>query len=549
MTPFVLSSFEVAPEHFLLGHCWAGSDLVVGDQGYQQYRKEKSRDIEPGEDGAYVVVKRSGQNLSIGTDCCGYAKLFLYRYADTWAVSNSFYTLAEFVGSRGLPLTLCEAQFRAFMISGHFGQQLISVNTAAREISFIPSRCKVEVVNNSVTLAHTAAAEAMDEEAPVTDYASALEKWIGTWIGRFNTMFASDVEIFVDLSGGRDSRAVLGLALLARRSLNIPADRFYVRSSVRKKDDFRIAQAIAQKFRLDVNRETSKNTKGDQGSYRLWKDHALGVYSPFYLFEVGMWRFSLTGGGGESHRPFYPEPGIDATFRKLLIDDGYWARGARLLGALSRPILYRRNPEYEILRREVHNSIAAVRWGYEAQLDEMVVHYRHFRDRFHFGFGAVDRSNVSPLASKFLRFASARCDPTRFRNSNVIGDVIAACDRELATMPFDKSSKRINLDDIPVMPRNFMQHADLGGRRYGDAGTRNTSTVAVSSRFAELVKEFEESEERVRATGLLPTRYLDRAKRTADRMARTGKRDKADYHATRLTHVILAGELLRLSRR
>ena len=568
MKPFVLSSFDPVPERFMLGFGWAGADLVIGNEGYQGYRAARSKDMQPGEDGAYIVVSRNAQEISIGTDFCGYAKLFLYSNGDVWAVSSSFYDLADFVNGRGLPLTLSEPQLRAFMISGHLGQQLMSLATSAREIKLIPARCKIVITkgtpSDTIRVVPSAAAEAIDSEAASTKYNAALGKYLGTWIGRFKTMFESGLDIPIDLSGGRDSRAVLGLALLACDKLGISRDRFYVRSSVQKQDDFKVAQAIASEFRLDLNR-TFQPPEGDGASvYQAWKQHALGVYAPVYFFDPGMWRFSLTGGGGESHRPFYPAPDLDQVLGNLQAlsgSDSPWNLPAALAGKMpslgaffgKASGLLRFHPDYELLRRDAHEGLASVRAGYEASLDEMVVHYRHFRDRFHFGLGAVERSNVSPLASKSLRLASALCGRERFTNAQVIADLMMACNQRLAAMPFDKASKALtgtNMQDR-TEPTGIMDHVDGGGRVFGgkENAADHPANGASKNPILELVEDFEESDERIRSMDLLPKAYIEEARKSAARMRKAGKRDRtADYHAIRISHVVLAGELVRLAR-
>lgn len=564
MTPFVLSSFDSVPEHLLLGFCWAGADLVIGDEGYARYRAGRARDIAPGEDGAYVVVSRNGQEISIGTDFCGYAKLFLYRQGNAWAVSNSFHDLIAFVGARGLAATICEPQLRTFMIPGHLGQQLMSLKTSINEIELVPANCRIAIVKgtpaDSVRLVRTQAVEAIDAEAKGASYKDALGKYLGTWVGRFKTMFESELRIPIDLSGGRDSRAVLGLALLACKELGLPRDRFYVRSSVQKNDDFQVAQAIAKEFNLDLNRDSG--AEGDDGAsvYQNWKQHALGVYAPVYFFDAGMWRFSLTGGGGESHRPFYAAPDFDdvfmgvpadsvwkATLSEALIKTSprlgrFFARASGLAGS---------SPDDAVLRRDAHEGLHSVRCGYEASLDETVVHYRHYRDRFHFGYGAVERSNISPLASRSLRVASALCGKDQFKNAQVIADLMLACDPKLASMPFDKSSKalsRANIQDHTA-PDHVMDHADLGGRVFGASSLSSRTPDAPSKNpILQLVDDFETAEARIRAMGLLPRAYVERAKKAVARMSATGKRDRtADYHATRVSHVVLAGELAPLA--
>jgi hypothetical protein len=131
---FILSSFNPTPTHYLHGQAFSGVDLVMGNEGYAQYRRDRGRTIAPGEDGSYIVVGKSGSETVIGTDFAGYRKMFLYRHGDSWAVSDSLIDLARFASSHGLPVTISKPHLSTFFIERDFGRQIASLQTSVSQI-------------------------------------------------------------------------------------------------------------------------------------------------------------------------------------------------------------------------------------------------------------------------------------------------------------------------------------------------------------------------------------------------------------------------------
>jgi len=113
-TGLIVSSFERLPQHCLRGLCFEGEDLILDDAGYGDYRAVRKRNIHPGQDGSYIVINSSETKTVIGTDFNGYYKIFLYRYKNHWALSNSLIELARFAASHSLPVTVDESHLGSF---------------------------------------------------------------------------------------------------------------------------------------------------------------------------------------------------------------------------------------------------------------------------------------------------------------------------------------------------------------------------------------------------------------------------------------------------
>ena len=91
--------------------------------------------------------------------------------------------------------------------------------------------------------------------------------------------------------------------------------------------------------------------------------------------------------------------------------------------------------------------------------DALTSHYRHFRNRFHFGREPQYTVTFQPLASKMLDSIVAVAGKKRFRNAQIHYDILNNLADELLKFPFDswrkrpRRSVRRNLSTLPVDTR------------------------------------------------------------------------------------------------
>lgn len=520
----VYSSLKPLRERELHGLCFHGANLAIEDGGYRSY----GQTIPPGEDGCYIVAHNNGHEAVIGTDFGGYAKLFLYQSGERWACANSFIELVEFASRQGWPVTIDEPHLAWFFVPGSMGNQLASFSTSVKEIRLVPSTMEVTVHDGRVALRRTAAAVSMDNEA--SDYRGCLEEFLETWTGRMRAILSSDLNVTSDLTGGRDSRAVLALMLGAADAEAI--GRVMFRSSDRQPEDLAVAQEIAAAYGLVLNDRTVLRHRHPSPThaapYRVWRRVNLGTYTPVYFPTAGRHPLQLNfgGSGGEGHRAFYREPSLEHMLK---------ARAKRFPS----PAMHRAFMDTALADME------ELRVGYEANVDPLILHYRHFRDRMHGGRTPHYQYMSSPLASRLLRQASTACEEEARKDSQVIVDILLSLSPELATMRYDSESKAIQ-------PR----HRERFANPSWSAGTAGSVYfIPVQSEPAprqrtrelhELAEAVSESIARVRGW-FFPSEYLDRAMASAHEAARTGRFPHA-VEGSPASHVLLAGELVRLSR-
>lgn len=535
---FLVSSFDPVPRRYLVGYCFQDEDLVLGNEGYVKYWSIRKNNIQSGQDGAYIVVSSSGDEIVIGTDFSGYFKLFLYEQAGGWAVSNSLIGLAQFAASKNLPVTVDETHLSSFFMRGTFGRQLTSLHTCIKEIKLVPSTREIVIKRlqerDSVRLRPTAAISRM---AQMNDHADGLREFMGLWTSRMATILQSDLHVTCDLSGGRDSRAVFSLMLTASRRFGgdlLQNVRFQSASSA--KADYAVATRIAEEYGLTLGGSRANLGTGPTLStaeaYDRWKSLSLGIYTPIYIprRNRSSAEVNFGGGGGEGHRLFY-----EKSDPKDFINQHQAHVPSRI--------------QFRKLRAEILEDLALLSEGPEAKLDPLILHYRHFRDRCHGGCFPQYANKVAPLASGSLRAASNLCSPTMLDRSQILADILLNADEKLAFLPYDDPKKSLDAQHVAaqVDASQTIVAARNDGRVFAANDVqREAADFDRFEVFRMLCDDFLLNYERVRGTGLFPRSYLEAARTTVEEAARNGSLGHATNGCS-ISHVILAGELSQLS--
>ncbi len=498
---FLLSSDQTAPRNSLLGFAFCDSDLIIGEDGYEKYLKARGCRIPPGEDGAYVVVFSSDARTVIGTDFCGYYKLFLYRSGTHWAVSNSILRLVQFAKSRSLPTTISPSHLASFFIVGSFGNQLASTKTAVHEIELIPSCDQIEIdhMQNTITVNRTDRCRSLDNEK--ISYRDALERALHAWSARLGAILQSDIDVKSDLTGGRDSRAVLSLFFRAAKSLGQPSllNRISFTSDPNALDDYKIADGLAQAFGLSLNIKKANHPSPllhPEDRFRKWISLCLGSYGPIYFPVRAQNSKSLAmgGAGGEAHRNFYIAPNICA-----FLD--------------ARRKFFRNDAFYEEFRSDVLSDVNRLKVGYEAELDPLIIHYRHFRDRLHGGRTPQYVNLLNPLASHLFRSASTILSSDLRVRSQLLVDIIANGASGLETHPYDREAKmpdNQHVRDLTLIPLD--RSCDPGDVFCGEGCVTESNTDRLNTSTWQLLHdEILQNEPKFRGFDIFSGGYIDNA--------------------------------------
>src|SRR5699024_12526843 len=274
------------------------------------------RIIPAGGDGAYASIQENGSGgLVIGTDVSGYGRGYLYRSDDNWGVGTSLMEPADYSYEKCGQLTVDRVQVQSFLLGsrkrkphlitpGMITQQIVSRETVFREVTLLLPEEEVHVEGAGTPRATVVKrAERQSSE----DYADVLQAGLREMVARLRTMLESDLVIRSDITGGRDSRAILAGLVAANPSDRHIGDIAYFRSGVHVESDWKIVEPLSRKYGLEVNRPTpAPPARVDaETGYTACRRNDLGVYAPLYPVSSYFGGISLTGApGGVPRRVF-----------------------------------------------------------------------------------------------------------------------------------------------------------------------------------------------------------------------------------------------------
>lgn len=313
-------------------------------------------------EGTYVAVSVSSDRVEIRQDYLGSFGLYLYRHHDFWALSNSFWLLAEHLCHAGHTLTRNDA-FVDHMVIPHTHCAAYS-ETPYREITCTSRNTIVTVDRKTRTVDLSFVDYCENSIYPdAKEGIAILDEWFAKWIRIIKDLSDKTSNIFADLSGGFDSR--MAFVPVVRAGVN--NDRITVRSYVSDTyigfvEDYKIASEIGAYFGFALNDASNQNLETED--YSL--DQALEIswyikwlmHDQLYFYRYcPSWKephYYVSGHGGESVREYWSGNGfscekmlksgkkvtwrfsprmekklsasLDSVFRKTLGEiDGYYA--------------------------------------------------------------------------------------------------------------------------------------------------------------------------------------------------------------------------------
>jgi hypothetical protein len=262
--------------HFA-GHAFAADALLFGEEAVRRYGRAFDN-----WDGAFTLVQVEADVLKIITDYNGSDPIFFYAGPSEFAVSNSFLALAEALQVRQVPMSAYEPSLVSFQIPLSLGSQLISSNTPISEIKLLEPFRRIEVSFSAGRFSF----KALTVEEPFVAAAKTWENYeervfeaAQVELNRLASLLSSPMRVSMGLSGGGDSRIILGLALLTGL-----VDRIKIRSGTHEAQsvDLAIAQGLAERFGFTLN-ATAPPAHGEplsaEQGYRLFKLANTCVYS------------------------------------------------------------------------------------------------------------------------------------------------------------------------------------------------------------------------------------------------------------------------------
>jgi hypothetical protein len=438
---FLFSRATDVPGAFFQGYCFVGNDYVYGAAGAEAFEQATGSRIGTGQDGCYVSMRRVGDDFEFHTDYSGNKKLFYYWDCGFWAVSNSIFMLIHHLRDKGVRVAANLAQLTAIGYGKSSAlNQVVSYHTIAQGVHLVPPKAtlKIGAAGLAITRLHS--------ERPES-FGSALADYLSVWLSRFQTLLATDlVKVQCDLTGGVDSRTVFGLLNAASAQMQAAHASVRIKSGATRGDDtdLVIAQEICDKYRFGLNspRTVQPSRFSVEESFLSWQLLCLGAYHPIYFPTNGPQgnHVSFGGGGGENHRPFFKDASVDEFIEK-------------------RACTIQQVPLRQQLVDELYSTFRLLAQLDGDAVDPLILHYRHFRSRFHAGRAAQYGVLFSPLASGLLERAASAVAPDDLAAGLVNYQIMHTLDPELLSLRFDhprkaptESVRRALLDIDPAVP-------------------------------------------------------------------------------------------------
>lgn len=427
-TVFLISKKQRVKNLFQ-GYCFVGKDYVSGSEGALAFQKEKGACVPVGEDGCYVTADTdSNGDVRISTDFYGYKKVFYYWDESFWAVSNSIFILCEHLKENGVRITPNYGQLAAIRLSNSALNQLPSFYTYVNGVKLLPLGVSLIIGDSGVCF------EKIPKKECTYSYESELENFLDIWVSRFETLMNdSRIKITSDITGGLDSRVIFAILHFAASRLGVsPEGKVRLKCGSVRGDtaDLDVARIVCRTFGMPLNSRPVGSAPPLDGynSYITWKCLSLGSYHPIYMpnYLPDSFNISFSGGGGENYRPFY-----EKFMKSKSIDRFVDSNSSRV------------HPEWLSyqFREEIQESFSLISENSGEESDPLMLHYQHFRNRFHAGRAPQSTVTFNALGSWSLNNVANLAGVERLGSAQIYFDIINSLCPKLLDISFDKPEK------------------------------------------------------------------------------------------------------------
>lgn len=348
----ITSSFETT----IIGAAHSQKHSIFGPAGFQKYREKNPKlEFNPIY-GNYIHIQKTREGLDISTDPFGMSKIFIYRYKENWAISDSLCSLAELVRSKGWHLTPYVPAIHALLARMPEGYQMSSYRTPISEIQLLPYWFSVHIHGDRMV---TKVLKDNEEAKPLPEAIKETGRFFSSLYQAYKD---HGFKPYLTLSGGLDCRATLAALTSNLRPEERGAVDVFTADIQGKSNERPIVESLCSKFKLNLlhTRPAARWPTWDE-----WKYAFLGTQSHFAPYP----RMVLD-------TPIFT--GACAGVLKEFYDWG---------GKVSSFSCHPKTTEdiANSIREDVFN---AVDWGLYGLLSDLPVEIRHytlFRNRFHFG--------------------------------------------------------------------------------------------------------------------------------------------------------------------
>ena len=269
---------------------------------------------EPDPQGAYVMIRSNGNQIRIDQDFCGCFGLYYFENIkeNYFALSNSFLLLVQFLVGRH-NISINKDFINHYIL---LGLRSISVQeTMINEIIELPSNTVI-IINIKKKKINFLYKDYKENTIPLYSKQGLkiIDNWVDKWGYIFRSLKKQTDNLYLELSGGFDTRSVFSILNNSGVNLNnVIIKSIKDNKNTFYREDFKIANNIATKFKLKVNSFSLDN------KITIWSPNDTLFCSIYSKLGFGNWfnfrdgfynkpRFAFTGYGGENIRgyPGYP---------------------------------------------------------------------------------------------------------------------------------------------------------------------------------------------------------------------------------------------------
>src|SRR5699024_12815684 len=149
---FSVTSRYPSEHDFFQGYVFDGNDFVSEFQGARKFVENTGHQINPGQDGCYVHMRRHDRVLEFNTDFSGYKVLYYYHDGDVWAVSNSFAKSVDFLRCEKRVVRPNYPHLGSIYGTNSTNNQLFSFETLVQGVLVLPRATTLIVARDRVHL-------------------------------------------------------------------------------------------------------------------------------------------------------------------------------------------------------------------------------------------------------------------------------------------------------------------------------------------------------------------------------------------------------------
>ena len=268
---------------------------------------------EPNPQGAYVIIRKTENEIIINQDFCGCYGLYYFENIkeNYFALSNSFLLLEEYLVGRQ-NFSINKDFTDNFLISGLCSPSI--KETLINEIKEIPSNAiiKINIRRKQIKFLYK------DYQENTIPYDSKqglkiIDNWVDKWGYIFRSLKNKTDNLSFQLSGGFDTRTLFSILISSGIDLNKINIQSNNNSITPFLEDFKIASSISSKYKFKLNKLSldERSTRWSLNDTLFCSIYPkLGFHKSFYWKDrfYNFPRFIFTGFGGENIRgyPGYP---------------------------------------------------------------------------------------------------------------------------------------------------------------------------------------------------------------------------------------------------